>query len=40
MYTYGGDADMDGDLDGDDYFFIDSNIPASESVFGWNKLKR
>jgi hypothetical protein len=26
MYTWGGDADMNGELTGDDYFFIDSNI--------------
>ena len=37
MYTYGGDADMDGDLDGDDYFYLDSNVLQSETVFGWTK---
>ena len=37
MYTYGGDADMDGDLDGDDYFWIDSNATQSETVFGWHQ---
>jgi hypothetical protein len=26
MYTWGGDADLNGELNGDDYFFIDSNI--------------
>ena len=31
MYTWGGDADLDGDLDGDDYFYIDSNILANQS---------
>jgi hypothetical protein len=28
---------MDGDLDGDDYFAIDSNLSQSEVVFGWTK---
>jgi hypothetical protein len=28
MYTWGGDADLNGTLNGDDYFFIDSNILA------------
>ena len=37
MYTYGGDADMDGDLDGDDYFYLDSNVLQSETVFGWHQ---
>ena len=37
MYTYGGDADMDGDLDGDDYFYLDSNVLASETIFGWHQ---
>ena len=35
MYTWGGDAQMDGDLDGDDYFQIDSNVAQSGSVFGY-----
>ena len=26
MYTWGGDADLNGELNGDDYFYIDSNI--------------
>jgi hypothetical protein len=37
MYTWGGDADMNGELNGDDYFFIDSNILNSGSVFGFTK---
>ena len=37
MYTWGGDAQMDGDLDGDDYFQIDSNVAQSGSVFGFHK---
>jgi hypothetical protein len=35
MYTWGGDADLNGELNGDDYFFIDSNILNSGSVFGF-----
>ena len=31
MYTWGGDADMNGQLNGDDYFWIDSNILANQS---------
>jgi hypothetical protein len=37
MYTWGGDADLNGDLNGDDYFFIDSNVINSGSVFGYTK---
>ena len=37
MYTWGGDAELDGDLDGDDYFWIDSNVGNSGSVFGFAK---
>ncbi len=33
MYTWGGDADLNGSLDGDDYFFIDANIVAQEPGF-------
>ena len=36
MYTWGGDADLDGDLDGDDYFQIDSHVAMSGSVFGYH----
>ena len=31
MYTWGGDADMNGELNGDDYFWIDSNILANQA---------
>jgi hypothetical protein len=34
-YTWGGDADMNGELNGDDYFAIDSHILQSGSVFGF-----
>jgi hypothetical protein len=30
MYTWGGDADLNGELNGDDYFFIDSNVVANQ----------
>jgi hypothetical protein len=33
MYTWGGDADMNGELNGDDYFFIDSNILTQNPGF-------
>jgi hypothetical protein len=33
MYTWGGDANLSGWLDGDDYFFIDSNIVAQTPGF-------
>jgi len=35
MYTWGGDADLNGALDGDDYFRIDSHALQSGSVFGY-----
>ena len=35
MVTWGGDANMDGKLDGDDFFRIDSNVVLSETVFGF-----
>jgi hypothetical protein len=35
-FTYGGDADLNGEVNGDDYFFIDSNILQSGSVFGYH----
>ena len=35
-YTWGGDADLNGELNGDDYFYIDSNILQSGSVFGFH----
>jgi hypothetical protein len=34
MYTYAGDADLNGKLDGDDYFRIDSNIHIA-GAHGW-----
>jgi hypothetical protein len=37
MYTWGGDADLNGILDGDDYFFIDSNVVNSGTVFGFHQ---
>ena len=33
MYTYGGDANLDGAINGDDYFQIDSGFP--EGSHGW-----
>jgi hypothetical protein len=36
MYTWGGDADLNGELNGDDYFYIDSNILQSGVVFGFH----
>jgi autotransporter-associated beta strand protein len=35
MYTYGGDANLDGKINIDDYGRIDSNVGRSGSVFGW-----
>ena len=35
MYTWGGDADLNGELNGDDYFRLDSHILQSGSVFGY-----
>jgi len=35
MYTYGGDANLNGMVNGDDYFAIDSHITASGSAFGF-----
>ncbi|HYO11317.1 MAG TPA: autotransporter-associated beta strand repeat-containing protein [Tepidisphaeraceae bacterium] len=35
MYTYGGDANLDGKLNGDDYFRIDSNVNAP-GASGWS----
>ena len=34
MYTWGGDANLDGNLDGDDYFFIDTN--TNTDTYGWH----
>ncbi len=35
MYTYTGDANLDGKIDADDYFAIDSNYNKSGAVFGY-----
>ena len=34
-YTWSGDANLDGELNGDDYFAIDSHVLQSGSVFGF-----
>src|SRR5439155_14922391 len=36
MYTWGGDANLDGTLNGDDYFRIDSHINQNGIVFGYH----
>src|SRR5439155_12977606 len=36
MYTWGGDANLDGTLNGDDYFRIDSHVVQSGTVFGYH----
>jgi hypothetical protein len=35
MFTWGGDANLDGKINIDDYGQIDSNVSKSGSVFGW-----
>src|SRR5205814_3297442 len=35
MYTWGGDANIDGTLNGDDYFQIDSHFNQDGLVFGY-----
>jgi hypothetical protein len=35
MYTYGGDANLDGTLNGDDYFAIDDHINQAGVAFGY-----
>ena len=35
MYTYGGDANLDGKINIDDYGRIDGNVGQSGTVFGW-----
>ena len=35
-YTFSGDADLNGELNGDDYFYIDSHVLQSGTVFGFN----
>jgi hypothetical protein len=37
MYTYAGDANLDGKINIDDYGRIDGNVGQSGSVFGWSK---
>jgi hypothetical protein len=37
MYTYAGDANLDGKINIDDYGRIDGNVASSGSVFGWDK---
>jgi parallel beta-helix repeat protein len=34
-YTYLGDIDLNGEINGDDYFFLDSNVMNSGVVFGY-----
>jgi hypothetical protein len=35
-YTYGGDANLDGKINIDDYGLIDSHVGQSGSAFGWH----
>jgi hypothetical protein len=35
MFTWGGDANLDGKINVDDYGQIDFNVGSSGSVFGW-----
>src|SRR5207248_7493326 len=35
MYTWGGDANLDGTLNGDDYFQIDSHFNQDGAIFGY-----
>ena len=35
MVTWGGDANLDGKINIDDYGQIDFNVSSSGSVFGW-----
>ena len=37
MYTWGGDADLNGELNGDDYFYLDSYVLQNGTVFGWHQ---
>jgi hypothetical protein len=36
MYTWGGDANMDGKINIDDYGLIDSHVGQSGTAFGWH----
>ncbi|HYO08386.1 MAG TPA: alpha-amylase family glycosyl hydrolase [Tepidisphaeraceae bacterium] len=36
MYTYGGDADLDAKIDGDDYFLIDKNLGATGAALSYH----
>ena len=36
-FTWSGDADLNGELNGDDYFYLDSNVLQSGSVFGFHR---
>jgi hypothetical protein len=36
MYTYGGDANLDGKINIDDYGLIDSHVGQSGTAFGWH----
>src|SRR5256714_6368279 len=35
MYSWGGDANLDGTLNGDDYFQIDSHFNQDGTIFGY-----
>src|SRR4030095_1458345 len=37
MVTWGGDANLDGKINIDDYGLIDGNVSKAGTVFGWNK---
>ena len=37
MYTYAGDVNLDGKIDADDYFLIDSNLNKPSSTFNYSK---
>jgi hypothetical protein len=36
MFTYGGDANLDGKINIDDYGLIDSHVGQSGTAFGWH----
>jgi hypothetical protein len=35
-YTFQGDIDLNGEINGDDYFYLDSSILLSGSIFGYH----